>query len=335
MQGTSYKIIKTSTKSFVLIPLISFILLSSCKHSDQLLPASAGKTGQLIIVIEGNYWNGSIGDSLRSTFQEEILGLPQVEPCFDISQVYPSYFNNMINIQRNILIAEIKNGPSKVEIKKNVWSSPQIVVWLTAPNENEWHKLFSNNKEKIKNLFLMSDRQRLMEAYSQSEDPTITATIKDKFGFNITFPKGYRIIKDINNFMWIRYENMDLNQSVLIYNTDYRDTSQFSTKNIIAFRDSICKLNVPGPLPGTYMMTEKLFIPIRTELNFKDEYAVEHRGLWKVYNDYMGGPFVNISFVNKKDNKFISVDAFIYAPKLEKRLYLRQLEAILYSIKFD
>ncbi len=70
------------------------------------------------------------------------------------------------------------------------------------------------------------------------------------------------------------------------------------------------------------------------EVNFKDMYAVEIRGLWDVYNDFMGGPFLSYTFVDEIRNKVITIDSYVYAPKGQKRIFMKEMEAILYSFEF-
>ena len=45
----------------------------------------------------------------------------------------------------------------------------------------------------------------------------------------------------------------------------------------------------------------------------------------------MGGPFVSHSFLDDKNQTVITVEGFIYAPDLDKRTMMRQLEALIYS----
>ena len=61
----------------------------------------------------------------------------------------------------------------------------------------------------------------------------------------------------------------------------------------------------------------------------------EVRGFWEVYNDYMGGPFVSHAFYSKDGQNVIVLQAFVYAPKYDKRQYLRQVESIIYSFEWD
>ena len=70
------------------------------------------------------------------------------------------------------------------------------------------------------------------------------------------------------------------------------------------------------------------------EIKFNDHYAVEVRGLWNVYEDFMGGPYIIYTVLDEQGNRIVTVDGYVYAPKFNKRNYLRQVEAILCSLKF-
>ena len=84
------------------------------------------------------------------------------------------------------------------------------------------------------------------------------------------------------------------------------------------------------------MGTEIEFVPpMVTPVNdFPAGYAKEMRGMWKVENDYMGGPFVSYTFVNPTPGKLVTVEGFYYEPNQKKRNMMLQLESIAYSLKF-
>ena len=106
--------------------------------------------------------------------------------------------------------------------------------------------------------------------------------------------------------------------------------------NIIRVRDSIVEKYIPGPIDGSYMTTDKEFLkPVfKTLPDFPAGYAVETRGLWNVVGDFMAGPFVSYSIVNPESDKIITAEGWVYYPNKDKRDLLRQLESILYSLKF-
>ena len=63
--------------------------------------------------------------------------------------------------------------------------------------------------------------------------------------------------------------------------------------------------------------------------------AIETRGLWRLFNDYMGGPFVNYCFRDSQGQRLVMIDCFVYSPKQSKRDQLMQLESVAYGIKYE
>ena len=47
----------------------------------------------------------------------------------------------------------------------------------------------------------------------------------------------------------------------------------------------------------------------------------------------MGGPFISLSTLNETKDKIICIEGQVFAPKFDKREYLREMEAVLYSFK--
>lgn len=87
------------------------------------------------------------------------------------------------------------------------------------------------------------------------------------------------------------------------------------------------------PTKNSYMVAEDEMIAYRREIKVNGLKIIEIRNLWKIENDYMGGPFINYTIINESTNKVIGIDGFVYAPQFDKRDYLRQLEAILTSVE--
>ena len=121
----------------------------------------------------------------------------------------------------------------------------------------------------------------------------------------------------------------------MIYTYDFTDTIAFNPTRIISYRDSITKEYIPGPSEGSYMAVSKDYIlPESKQIDFNGLFAIETRGLWKVEGDFMGGPFINYTFVDEKRNKVITIDGYVYAPNAPKRNMVMQLESIIWSFKF-
>ena len=86
---------------------------------------------------------------------------------------------------------------------------------------------------------------------------------------------------------------------------------------------------------NTWMTTSTYVPPIVEFIRFRGRQFAQTRGFWEVHNDFMGGPFVSHSFYSKDGKDIIVAEAFVYAPKYDKRQLLRQVESIIYSFEWD
>ena len=62
------------------------------------------------------------------------------------------------------------------------------------------------------------------------------------------------------------------------------------------------------------------------------QYAMELRGLWRTTESFIGGPFVSLSQLDEEKAKVITVEAFVLAPKFDKREFMKEAEALVYSL---
>ena len=84
------------------------------------------------------------------------------------------------------------------------------------------------------------------------------------------------------------------------------------------------------------MTTQTEVAPPTVEfIRFRGRQFAQTRGFWEVKGDFMGGPFVSHSFYSKDNQYIIVVEGWVYAPRYDKRQYLRQVEAIVYSFEWD
>ena len=75
---------------------------------------------------------------------------------------------------------------------------------------------------------------------------------------------------------------------------------------------------------------------VLNEFLHNEAYCAEVRGLWKIYNgSLMGGPFVSLSRLDEIHQRIVTIEGFVFAPGKDKRNYIRQLEAAIYSAKMQ
>lgn len=326
----------------IYILTLGFIVFStSCgEQSRTQSNRSSGKTAEMIISTNGEQtWEGVVGDSIRSFFSREFLVLPQPEPLFEFVHIPLSKLSGskMFKSHHNIFIVEINSEFPKPEIeaKKDLWSSPQRVIKITAPDAASFISFFDENKETVLHILMTSEYERLIQTFHAFKDNAVQNDISKNFKLHLEIPGGYYVAKKMADFMWIRKETPHNSQGIIIYTYDFFDTLAFNRERILSFRNAITEEYIPGPTEGSYMVVAEDFSPaISQPINLNDMFAVETRGLWRLEGDFMGGPFVNYTFVDERSQKVVTIDAYVYAPNKPKRDMIIELEAIAHSIKF-
>jgi len=313
------------------------VLLSSCKDNDssRLLTNVTGKSGEVVLVIEPDHWSSNIGSEFRKKLSQEYPALPQQEPIFDLVHIPYNAFTNIFKTHRNIIIAKVDKDlhEPKMIIQNNLWAKPQIIVNVLAPDDSSLEVLVREKGDLFIDRILKMEMERYANTYKKYEQIGVADRIEKKFGIRITVPKGYTFDLDTTDFIWMENRGRgDLVQGILVYSYDKPDV-ELTTDYLFAKRTQFTKRFVPGPTDGSYMAVETEATPYRREIAVNDINVIELRSLWKVENDFMGGPFVSFSIVDEEKNKVINIDGFVFAPQFNKRNYLRQVEAILNSVQ--
>lgn len=325
------------SKLALFIAFVSLCGLFACESPERREPRSVGATSEILVVTQNqSQWDGPQGEAVRDYFGQFQYGLPQEEPLYKLVQITVDKLSDMFKKHRNIIIIEndSKLKEAVVETRNNLWSRPQRVIKINAPETASWLEAFDENKKGFRVLFDRTERERLMNIFRPTAKASLIEELYNHMGFKMLIPEGFYIAKKAENFIWVRKETADQSQVIMAWHTPYRDTADFSTSRLVFVRDSIVAAHIPGPSPGTFMSTDKQFIPPiawRTD-QFVSAFAVEMRGMWLVIGDFMGGPFLSYTIVNPKTGNLLTVEGYVYAPNKDKRDLLRQMEAMLYSI---
>ncbi len=308
------------------------LALGACDAPEMPLPGITGKAGELVVVMDDNLWNGPAGDSAFNALSQHVYGLPQAEPMFNVVHVKSTAFTKIFQTHRNIITADIAEGlKENIQLKTDVWATPQVVVEITAPSIEAFNRLFGVNATRIHAHILKKEEERILKSYRAQENPDVVKPVESKFGVRLTVPKGYHIVREEEDFCWIRYETKDVTQSVLVYKEPYTRQNTFSAQGMIAVMDSFSRAYVPGPDDGTFMGTFVEYPPRMSETSINGKYASRLVGLWNIERALMGGPFVSYAMLDASGKNVLYLHGFVFAPGKNKRNYLRQVEAIINS----
>lgn len=328
-------------KRIIKIAIIAIIgaTLLSCKGGDKkkFMPNITGKPGEVLLVLDKAEWESELGTLLRETLAEDYPFLPQREPIFSLFNTVPSSFQNYpaYTTHRNIVRVQISENidSAKVVYQEDVWAAPQLVITLSAYDTESAKKVFEDNKERIIATIEMSERNRVIRNAKKYQEISLRQMVLEQYGGSPYFPQGYSLKKRSDHFVWISYETTYVNQGLFIYTYPW-DGGELDSAFATAMRNDVMKANVPGMRDGSYMTTGTIIHPSFKWIQYKGRTFGELRGLWEVENDYMGGPFVSHIYPDRENQRLVVIEGFVYAPKFDKRNYLRHVESILYSFEW-
>ena len=324
---------------YILLVMIALCAVScnQKKVRKALLPNISGKPGEVIVVINKGDWEGNLGMAIRDSLACDFPFLPQREPMYDVVNVAPSGFTSMFQIHRNIIIANISHDVTEpgVIFRNDIWAAPQCVIRINASNAEEAVSLFKENCVKIKAVLAQAEINRFISNAKRYEELGLAPVVTDMIGGSPHFPSGYKLKKKTDDFIWITYDPQFTQQSILIFKYPVVEgENMMDPENLLKAQNKMLKENVPGMFENTYMIVSPVIRPAVTYKKYGAHEFAETRGLWEVHNDYMGGPFVSHAFYSPDGQNMILMQAFVYAPKYDKRNYLKQVESILYSFEW-
>jgi len=311
--------------------LFTLLVNLSCdqKPSQRYVPDSSGKINSVTIVMSKIFWNGELGEQTRNIFGAIYEGLPIDEPLFDLKHIEPELFNDFARQSRNIIEFAIDSTP-RFTMYSDPYAKPQVLAEIKGLDSDEMIFLLEENNKLIKGVFIENEvkekRRRISKALSMDRQ------IQNKFNFQIKYPSAYKLVKDTINFIWLQKPVMKGHLNLIAYTLaesaiDYKNIS----KSIIKIRDSIGKTYIPGRLKGSYMITEKAYRPYYYKTTLENKKAFLTKGTWEVANDYMAGPFVNYIIEDKIKKRLLVIEGFAFAPSVNKRDYMFELETIIKS----
>lgn len=300
-----------------------------------LMPKASGLPYEMLVVMPDEQWERPLGRAVFNVLDSDVPGLPQSERSFRITRVEPSGFNsNMFRIMRNVIKVDIQNiyTQPKLKFARDVYSHPQMVMTLQAPDEESLAKYVEDNAQSILDFFTKSEMNREIENLREEHNLDVSRMAGEIFGVDVWVPWEVNNFKRGKDFLWASTNTGKKDMSIVIYSYPYTDKNTFTLDYFLNKRDSVMKVNIPGGPEGSYMTTQRDYVYVK-DATIHGKYAQVARGLWRVQGDRMGGPFVSHSRVDEVNGRVIVAEAFIYAPESLKRDLIRRMEAALYTMQ--
>ena len=322
----------------VLYSILFCVFLFSCgdkKEGDKqiYLPASNGNLNSISVVVDNQLWEGNVGEKIRNIFAAPLNGLPTDEPMFKIRQIPTQVFDGFATRSRIVLKIEKGNVETTTKIVNEAFAKPQTVAVVGGKTDEEIIAQLKENKDKIIDAFNKEEVKEKQRRINLSL--LVDEEIEKKLGFTINMPSAYRISKSSDDFFWVR-KNLSNTKTIelMFYQVPIETISNGDSTivDIVKMRDEITKTKIPGE-DDIYMAVEDAYAPSMFKTIIDNKPAFEVRGLWEMKGYTMAGPFITYAIEDKINNRYLVADGYVYAPSLEKREYIFELESMIKSIK--
>lgn len=331
----------------LLIMMIIGLLLScgSNEGGRAGLPGKVGPAGELLVVATEQQWKGAIGAAIREVVQRPYPVLPQAEDMFDLIQIDPVDFDKFWRPHRNVLVVEVADRVDTqdptVKFYKERYSQEQIYIEAKGKTPDAVASAIIDRGDEMLSVLNTEEISRLKSNIKAFDNEVLNTELSEQYGFTIDVPREAQLVTSQKDFIWIQREmtrmkggqNHDVKEGFFIYTYPYSTDSVFSMKWLIEKRNAVLSKHVQGAVPNSYMTTSTALTPRYEEVTFKGQFASELRGLWRMENDFMGGPFYMLTFYDKQNERIITLDGYAYAPYFGKREYIREVEAVLKTFR--
>lgn len=293
-------------ESFALFLLFVAFALCGCNQQKR-LPESIGQPYEVVL-------EGDTDSVVTRMLTADVPALPQSEPMFNIIQVKKGRLGGSYLLVRTRITVDVNPRHAGYAVKRSTdeKAAPQLILRIQTRSAEELRKHLDG--EKLRKLIDRSELQNLASRIHRND--TMQAKVKRLFGIGMKVPLGMNASKQGKDFLWISNNANTGMQSLLFMRVKGKGRNAKKTPGCLQQTvDSILRKNMPGETDSMYMVVPRL----------------AEQGLWEMKGDAMGGPYV-MKTVDRK-NEDIIVIGFVYAPEMKKRNLIKQLEAVLTTIK--
>lgn len=331
--------------------ILSALLLVQCDHSEMnTKPAHTGSPGEIVVITPDSVWQNGLEKTFYDLFAYYVPMLPQAEAAFAIGHYTPAQFSMIIERHRNIAWVDInpklEKNTGTLRVVKDKWAKAQLVIEIEAGSIEKAIELINDQGENLAQLINKKENERLAARFRVYSSPPLIELVKRKFDVDMVIPDGFEMALDSAGFFWLHREKSKTSggmayyviQNLVMYYIPYDSDSSFTEANLLQWRDRYVK-HITSKAKGSYLTTVYKFedmdlYPIGRDVVVDGQYGRLIRGLWKMENDFMGGPFVSLATYDERKQKILVVEGHVFAPKFDKKEYLREMEALLFSLHF-
>ena len=201
-------------------------VLASCKSSGSsaLQQKATGKPGELMLVMDKQYFEAPMGLKLYDLLEDDAPSLPQAEPSLRISRVPTQSFTGFMQLVRNVLIVDVDKDrytTTSMKYSYDDWAKGQVVMRMTSPSPDSIMSYLDSKGEGIMNVFVRHELFLFGELLAKQYSARAQHFTDSLFGRNINVPEDIRNQKVAKDFLWMSNSSMRSRHDILVYSYPY------------------------------------------------------------------------------------------------------------------
>jgi len=352
----------------LMLTLAAILIISSCDGDYR--KRAVGGFGEAVVLMDSTEWESETAEAIRGSYGQPIETLPNVEPLFNLR--FRDFGSNarleQIKKNKNIIIAatiddssnvgrliramldenveqRVRNGESFAFPLENHWYKDQWTIILTSTSDSALATQISSTSRSLVESLMDKELERWQyEIYDGGENIELEDTLWANAGWKIRVQHDW--FKNIdttytdngreNYLVTMRRPLPENDRWFWAWWIDGVDSTEFIDKEWInSKRDSLMEKWIRGTRDSSYVTTEYRR-PVKTNMIELDHYeAYETLGTWRMTHDAMGGPFANLTVYDEKTSRLFILEFGQFAPKYNKRRFVRQFRAMLRTFQSD
>lgn len=333
--------------------LVLMIITQSCEMSKR---DAFGEEDELIVLTDSATY-AELEETLKMVFEKEII-TPQPEKLFKLRRVNLDEFEATYKNRKNILILNsltantvyadymkdmldssiqvmMSEGNISYVSKESIWAKGQYVVVMARDNLQEIEAQLTLNAENLLYAYQSVSDKRLMKAVYNPlyEREDAQGHLLKEYGWMMFVQVDFVLARDLpqEQFVWMRRGvNTAIEKWIFVAWWDSLGPEYLNQDSIMMLRNKLTEQHYRSANDQYYVEIAPQEVISREE-NFNGRYAIFLQGLWRMTDRFMGGPFVNYTFLDEKQNRLYMLDGSIFAPKYEKRNLIQQTDVLLKS----
>ena len=358
----------TRTLSLFSVLLVGLGVLAGCEAVDPGPARARGTAEELFVVTDSATWAGPVGEAIRAELGAPIPTLasnqgpfklirrPLTNRSFSALKMMPNVmFVAPVDAEGEIgdfirarvgegNLEAVRSGQSAaINLREDLWAADQLVTIATAASDTTLAQQILRRGPEIRAAYETLARERTAsEMYARLRQTDLEDELLAAEGFRVGIQHDFVQVQDTaaaaagfeGEFVRYRRVLADTWRDFFVFYADGVETMP-SEERLDALTHELLEQFAEGVLDSSYVQLDDQRPESNATTEIAGRPAREQRGFWYMTNDLMGGSYLRYAFLDEETDRLYLYYGMTFAPDrtLDKRKFLRQMEALAYSFR--